>query len=634
MSGYLLSNKNEIDTFIIKYFINDLTTIAEKWFAIKDNTKNISTKIKEPDNVELKNSEYKYATNITIIGDTLDFEAAMLCSVSLYKCVNDHDYSISTNQWLFLHCQVIIDNPTMTFKVISGSIGSTGKSKRIGYAVDNNLVPYIKKDNLEHEATRFLEEYYPEALETPMPVPIMDIIRYNMGLGVRLGGLLSEKNGVFGQVCFSDIEVTQVCFKTGEEIERTAPRGTIIVDIRTLKRNEGCVNNTLAHEAFHWYRHRVYGTIREMLYGEKYIACRRKKNISYSNAQYVPKRWTDEERIEWQANSIAPRILMPLKTFKMKIEELYDQYDYHNQTPVDNDNTLIIIIIELSRFFQVSKQSAKIRMIDLGYSEAANVYNYDEYIKQNNDIFTEITKEDAFREYRENNEFRKALDSGRFRYVENQFIIDHEYYVKHDGFGEYTLTDHAHKNLSECALQFYTTKEYPDIGIKNPSGVVYRTDNSKAVSRKHYNYEVSESIIDNAEALQKLQQSFNDKYEDNLSVSQTFAQTAKTLMERKKWNSVIFKEKTLLDDSMYSRIMKNERNPSFRTAIAICVGLGVDAITASNMLAGAGYSFSPSKEHQAFSYILSALHGKSIDECNAFLESISIKPLGNREVIN
>ena len=114
-----------------------------------------------------------------------------------------------------------------------------------------------------------------------MPVPIMEIISKKMRLGVRLGGLLTEKHGVFGQICFSDIEVKQVCFKTGDEIERIAPRGTIIVDIRTFNRSEGCVNNTLAHEAFHWYRHRVYGTIREMLHGEKYIACRRKKNVKH-----------------------------------------------------------------------------------------------------------------------------------------------------------------------------------------------------------------------------------------------------------------------------------------------------------------------------------------------------------------
>ena len=36
--------------------------------------------------------------------------------------------------------------------------------------------------------------------------------------------------------------------------------------------------------------------------------------------------WTDEQRMEWQANSLAPRILMPLSTFKMKVAEVYSKY--------------------------------------------------------------------------------------------------------------------------------------------------------------------------------------------------------------------------------------------------------------------------------------------------------------------
>lgn len=317
----------------------------------------------------------------------------------------------------------------------------------------------------------------------------------------------------------------------------------------------------------------------------------------------------------------------------MKVNEFYKQYGFMNsKNNAERQRTLEMVVSDLANFFQVSKQSAKIRMLDLGYAEAANVYNYNEYNKRRTDTITEIAQGEAFREYCENISFRAALGGGMFRYVEGCFVIDHERFIQPDGLGGFALTGYARSHMDECALQFSIQRERPDSAGIRPAGVAFRIDSSAMESRTRYEDEASGSIIENAEALHKLRDAFDKSFENHLAITQTFAEIAKTLMQRKKWNSVIFKEKTHLDDSMYSRIISNsERLPSLRTAVAICVGLGVDAITANRMLALAGYSFGPSKEHQAFCYLFSALHGKSIDECNAFLESVSVTPLGNRE---
>lgn len=34
--------------------------------------------------------------------------------------------------------------------------------------------------------------------------------------------------------------------------------------------------------------------------------------------------------MEWQANNMAPRILMPYRTFRLKIDELLQKYNYEN----------------------------------------------------------------------------------------------------------------------------------------------------------------------------------------------------------------------------------------------------------------------------------------------------------------
>lgn len=45
----------------------------------------------------------------------------------------------------------------------------------------NDYVPRISKAEFDDEATKFLSAYYPEALVSPMPVPIDEIARKSWG---------------------------------------------------------------------------------------------------------------------------------------------------------------------------------------------------------------------------------------------------------------------------------------------------------------------------------------------------------------------------------------------------------------------------------------------------------------------
>ena len=103
--------------------------------------------------------------------------------------------------------------------------------------------------------------------------------------------------------------------------------------------------------------------------------------------------WTDEQRMEWQANSMAPRILMPIRTFRMKVDELYKQYDYQN-SPI-KIAVLTCIADDLAKFYGVSRQSALIRMMETGYKEAASVYNYD----SDSPFHNYVSQSDAFYAY-------------------------------------------------------------------------------------------------------------------------------------------------------------------------------------------------------------------------------------------
>lgn len=75
-----------------------------------------------------------------------------------------------------------------------------------------------------------------------------------------------------------------------------------------LKRNFGTKRNTIAHECVHWVYHRRYYIAANRLGNKQSIAYREPAGIGYDT---LPKKWSDEDWMEWQANNIAPRILMP-----------------------------------------------------------------------------------------------------------------------------------------------------------------------------------------------------------------------------------------------------------------------------------------------------------------------------------
>lgn len=81
----------------------------------------------------------------------------------------------------------------------------------------------------------------------------------------------------------------------------------------------------------------------------------------------------------------------------------------------------------------------------------------------------------------------------------------------------------------------------------------------------------------------------------------------------------------------YSRIINgSEKLPGLRTVMAVCAGLGVDIRVASSILAAAGHTLGNSREHQLYYFLFTSFKGKSIDECNTFLKSMDVDPLGTR----
>jgi len=224
--------------------------------------------------------------------------------------------------------------------------------------------PRISKAEFDDEARAFLEKYYPEALQTPMSVPILTIARKKMGLRI-VERHLSEDLSILGQMCFTN-GLAEIYDKENDEYREVKVRyGTMIIDPDTIKvRNEGCKNNTVAHECFHWHKHRDYHIAVSVQDNARGI-----KRYCYSDEkpESTQSDWTDEDWMEWQAAGIAPRILMPLDTFVIMAERFLSEYADNPAISMKWYSLHGWVVNSMASFFKVSKQSAEIRLTETGY---------------------------------------------------------------------------------------------------------------------------------------------------------------------------------------------------------------------------------------------------------------------------
>ena len=229
--------------------------------------------------------------------------------------------------------------------------------------------PRICKKDFDNEAVLFLEQYCPEALEQSMSVPILDIARHKMGLRV-VERRLSEDFSILGQMCFTT-GLAEIYDKENDEYREVKVRyGTMIIDPDTIvKRNEGCRNNTIAHECFHWHKHRDYHIAVSVIDKSKSSI----RSPWEGKHESIQSTWTDEDWMEWQARGIAPRILMPLDSFNIMVEQFILE---HSTNPAVRRKWYSLhgwLVYSLADFFKVSKKSAEIRLDETGHSLQMNL---------------------------------------------------------------------------------------------------------------------------------------------------------------------------------------------------------------------------------------------------------------------
>ncbi|NSX31112.1 ImmA/IrrE family metallo-endopeptidase [Gardnerella leopoldii] len=497
---------------------------------------------------------------------------------------------------------------------------------------------------LDDYATKFLNKYCKDALNEPMPLPVDDILK-KMHLKIA-EERLSTNLDIFGCCLLIDGNIKVYNEKTDEYAEKFFNKGTIVIDPEAVKiYGDGSKRNTLVHELLHWEKDKTYFEILNSKNENKvekiYPTMLRQSQYFYTPSNGKRTKENQIQWLEWQAHKLAPRVLMPYSTFKKKATELIKK-------EVSSGEELVQ---KLSSFFQVSKESAKYRLFEVGLEKELSSISDFKYIFEDQltkNEFTKLTPQDAFKLLENNKIFEKWVNHGNFIFVDGYFVIASKEYVKIKD-GKLALTTKAKRNLSKCVINI-RLKHHVEHGInstKDKGTAFLLKDDGVDIRFLYFAPSDQKAISINLNRVDKVSMysSFIDvlkkdnfEYEDEFTSlltdqNQSLCECLWYSFEKNGLRSPEkFNEATCLNKNYHGKIKNNKyNNMSKGTLWAICVGLGYSVRTIQKIFAKSNYTLKEQENPDKFYLkILDRMPGISIEDFNGILIQSNMEELGSK----
>jgi hypothetical protein len=620
------SNRSFTD-YVANRFYNELFAAIQNY--VTENNDNLDLRlyrVKNIGGIELSDIEVKFVSVSDLPDMKIEFDVAVEAELEVRESDYHYDESEICRQWFMLKCSGDLACNLDDLKISSVNI-YTSKNKQ-AKPMSDSLVPLIQSEELEAVATDFLRRHYPEALKTPMAVEPQKLAK-NMGLNVIVKNITKDFS-VFGQIYFHDCEAELYDEDSDEMVKTNVDARTIFVDPKAyFLRNLGAVNNTIVHECVHWDKHRKAFEL-ERLYNSSAskIKCQVVGGIKDNNRDATD--W-----MEWQANALAPRIQMPISTFKTKAFELIKQYKAQMGTSELID-VMEPVIDALASFFCVSRLAAKIRMIDAGYEEAIGTFTYIDghYVKphrfkkgvlQRNQTFS-IGVIDAAIESIMNPQLRDIGEKGIYQYVDSHFVLNHPKYLTQDENGFTVLTNYALNHMDECCLVF-------DLSVKAGCREKYHSEcflNRDETSTIDFEIKYCNGYENSTK--EKQNKYLEELMAENARMYDMLSNNYLDCLDKlKKWRKITFvqlSKKVLMDERQLRRIFKGASNGSLNALISICLAMHLPPEISFHIIEKSPFTLSMGDEnHRWYRFALIYYYGRSMDEIRCFLSEHNVEPL-------
>lgn len=466
-------------------------------------------------------------------------------------------------------------------------------------SLSQNLVPYMYEEDVEKHAEDFLRRHYPKALLQPMAIPVEEVVT-SMGMKMYFAPL---EDGVFGKTYFAnDRVVVYDSILKREQYEVAIEPGTMLINPDVyFMRNIGTAHNTIIHECVHWDRHRRPFELQKLLSGNcSHISCEIVETYDGISVDDPSLKW-----MEWQANQLTPRILMPAEMTKKKLNECLHRL--HAEFPrMRNAELLEKAIDELAMFFGVSFLAAKLRAIDLGFDTAqgTGVYVDGRYLPpfsfpkgtlKVNQTYV-LDELNALQAIAFSTELRELYREGKIVYANSMVAWNLPKYVTENPYGVPILTEYALEHVNECCFVFTrkinASDSYSDTFYRRC--FLCRDVNSETFVEATYDPEHKDNQ-DKAERKAELESISESINEMALKIANEipggFAGTLAYHMNRKNITNEELAARTNISTVSISGY-KNSVEPTidFARAVALCNGLKLHRIYALDMMRKAKHS--------------------------------------------
>lgn len=499
-------------------------------------------------------------------------------------------------------------------------------------ALSQYLIPYVYSSDLDIHAEKFLKKYCPKALETPMPLPIKDVLDA-MCLSVHLAPL---PDGIFGQTYFNNATV-DIYDRDKNVVSADIEEGTILVSPDVFfMRNIGSVNNTIIHECVHWDKHYKFFELQKLINPQlTSISCAVVEEYKKDSDKLEEElKW-----MEWQANAIAPKILIPARTGRAKLNDILNHLT-RSLTSTSRAYIMELAISEFADFFKVSTMAAKIRAIELGFDQAAGVFNFVDgtyyppfsfkkgTLKKNQTFI--IDRNNAIFESLLNPALADDFKNGRFIHAGGMIVINDSKYVKiQDEQAE--LTEYALAHADECCLVFDRTtrvsSHYDDSFYR--ICFLCRDADSKSFVEAKFNPSEGKN-----EDVQKRAREMTAIAEEAKRVTDILSETPSSFngtldyhIKRRGYTNEKMEERTGISSRMIQDYRnKRDAKPTLQSVLALCIGLNLQPAFSYDLIAKAGYNIMiVSEEFLVYRYLIDNHHMENIFMWNAKLKDAGIQ---------
>jgi len=596
-----------------------------------------SHNVKKPNEAYAESVRFHRVIPYDTIEEIINFDVIAIVEISIYETSHSQALDGEVEKWIRISCEAELCDGLQNFRILGFEEYSHLENASNGLLSDT-LVPYISRSQLENTAEAILKQYSPDTLSSPAPLNVRQFAK-KIGLTVKEAHL-SKGETIFGAMIFKDCTFDFFDLKEQRFIRSEVEEKTILVDpevffLRTL----GSWNNTVVHECVHWIKHRKVFELERMFDEDIHMI-----RCQVTEKESTEKDRTDNDWMEFHANALAPRILMPRKPFKKKAAMIIESLKRNSHT---NDMTEIMpmAIEDIADFFGVSKQAAKLRLIDVGYTEAIGAFEFvdDHYVPAHGFADGSITQKqtytvpvvDSIIQYAIDPDLQRMLNSGDFVFIDNHYCINDPKYVTHNDYGILNMTAYALANMNECCLVFdHTTRLNAEYGVQRYTEcVLYQKGVRKYVSDTKYSHnDHNKEVEARAAKLRAEQKEVVNASRILKGLPNTFNESLSILM---KWRGISVQdlaEKSLLSTKTIQRL-RNEHDYecSIETVMALCFGLQLHPSISDHLLANSGHAMKVGEKHVTYNHLRTTRYTCPIQEINEYLETVGYTPLSGKE---